>query len=147
MPSDKNVEQRTDPPTDDLTDRLDQALPTTIRLAEGEHFVGTYVRLDKGETAGYGPAWIAVLADDNGEEHGLWLLHTALLNKMKRLAPKPGERLAVKYLGQRDSGSGRRYHDWRVLSGAEQRTAFDWGDVEGDSADSASDQFNDPAPF
>jgi hypothetical protein len=130
---------------DDLAKRLEEDFPAALRLEEGQGFLGTYVRLEKGYTS-YGEAWIMVLADENGELHGLWLLHAALVSKLKKVRPKPGDRIGVKYLGKRRGGSGNEYADYRVVSSAEQ--GFTWNDVPGGDP-AAEDAWGDtePPPF
>jgi len=139
-------DERVPPPEeapDEIAKRLEEDRPANLRLEEGESFIGTYVRLDKGYTS-YGESWIMVLADDNGELHGLWLFHAALTNKLKKLRPAPGDRIGIKYLGKRQGSSGNDYADYAVASGAEK--AFDWGDVRGGDAD--GDQWSEePPPF
>ncbi len=111
--------------TTDLQDRLDASFPPAIVLEEGQSFIGTYLRLEQGYAEYRGPVWVMVLADEGGEERSLWLLHQALLNSLKRLRPKPGDRVGVKNLGKRKSQAGTNYNDWRVVV---DRSAS-WDDV------------------
>jgi len=128
---------------DDLAGRLELDRPANLRLKEGERFIGTYCRLDRGYTA-YGESWIAVFADDNGELHGLWLFHAALISQLKKIRPKPGDRIGIKYLGKRTGQSGNAYADYAVASSAEQE--FDWSDVPGGDAE-GDGWADEPSPF
>ncbi|HKF00300.1 MAG TPA: hypothetical protein VKG45_15390, partial [Actinomycetes bacterium] len=57
-----------------------------------------------------------LLADDHGEQHSLWLLHTALRASFRRLKPQRGDRIGVKRLGERaPRNGGKPYVDWRVV--------------------------------
>jgi hypothetical protein len=95
-----------------------------VRLAEGETFVGTYLRLARGQTA-RGLRWIAVFRDEHGAERSLWLLHTVLISQLRKVEPRPGDLLAIRRLGTRTSATGAEYEDYRVSSGR----AFSWADV------------------
>ncbi len=110
----------------ELQGRLDAELPPAVILEEGESFIGTYLRLEQGHAEYRGPVWVAIFATDQGEERALWLLHQALLNSLKRLRPKPGDRVGVKCLGRRRSQAGTNYVDWRA---AIDRSAS-WDDVD-----------------
>jgi hypothetical protein len=79
----------------DLFARLDEERPETLRLEAGEAFVGTFVRLERGHSQ-EGPKWIMVLASPDGELRSLWLLHTVLLDELRKLRPRPGDRLGLK---------------------------------------------------
>jgi len=105
----------------DLLNRLNEQQPETLRLAPGEVFLGTYVRLEKGHTLEWGEKWIMVLAAPTGELRSLWLLHTVLIDELTKLRPRPGDRIGVKYLGklQPKNGKGPGYHAYRVASSGE----------------------------
>ncbi len=113
--------------TADLQGRLDAEFPPAVILEEGESFIGTYLRLEQGYAEYRGPVWVMVLATDDGEGRCLWLLHRALINGLKRLRPKPGDRVGLKCLGKRRSqGGSTSYVDWRC---AIDRSAS-WDDVD-----------------
>jgi hypothetical protein len=99
----------------DLRERLGADFPPPVILEQGQSFVGTYERLERGFAEHRGQTWVMVLRGEDGELHSLWLLHQALLNGLKRLQPKPGEMVGVHKLGKRKSATGSDYVDWRVL--------------------------------
>lgn len=124
------------PAPEEIAARLAEPLPVPIRWKhDGDQFIGTYVRLEKGPTP-YGEKWIMVLADANGELHALWLLQRVLIEKLKRLRPSPGDVVGVKYLGKRGDGTTKspRYADFRVVSGA-HLTGYSWDDLDSDGED------------
>jgi hypothetical protein len=112
---------------DDLRNRVDLAPPISIRLQDGDVFVGRFDHLEQGETE-YGPAHVAVFTEPDCStmasppeipEDGrasLWLLHDALLSQMRKVRPAKGERVAVKRLGAKQSGAGRDYTDYVVVT-------------------------------
>jgi hypothetical protein len=97
-----------------------------LRGLDGESYIGRDIRLGQDHAEYRGSVWVLVLADRDGEERSPWLLHTALLNGLKRLKPKPGELIGVKNLGKRKNQNGTGYVDSRV---AVDRTAS-WDDVD-----------------
>jgi hypothetical protein len=117
--------------TTDLQGRLDAEFPPAVILEEGQSFIGTYLRLEQGYAEYRGPVWVMVFATDDGEERCLWPLHRALINGLKRLRPKPGDRVGVKCLGKRRSQGGTAYIDWRC---AIDRSAT-WDDVSAEDGE------------
>ena len=105
--------------------RLDQPRAETFRFEKaGAEIAGTVVRLDLAETE-YGQQKIVVLDPGDGNLRSIWLLHDALLSQMKKLRPRPGDVIAVRYLGRQKSGSGRSYHAYTVASDGD-RPGFEW---------------------
>jgi len=111
----------------DLRERLEADFLPPVILEQGQSFVGTYERLERGFAEHRGQTWVMVLRGEDGELRSLWLLHAALLNGLKRLRPKPGEQVGVRNLGKRKSGTGSDYVDWRV---AVDRPPPSWDDVD-----------------
>jgi len=61
----------------------------------------------------YGPVWVCtVKRDPDGERVAIWLSSTVLLAEFRKLRPRPGERIAVKFAGQHSS---RGYNLFKVV--------------------------------
>lgn len=120
---------------DDLSERLDADYPETFILNdENPKFVGVFKRVDSGPSE-YGPVPIVVMADQDGKEYGIWLLHAVLRNQFAQQAPKVGELVGIRYLGKKRGASGRDYANYRVAvvrdASAED---FDWSLVSDEAA-------------
>jgi hypothetical protein len=104
---------------------LEEAAPSFPRAwmwdDDGNLAVGTFVKVDRAPTRGFGPRTVVVL-DIDGEERSLWLLNEALFNQFRTEVQSrpdrkltPGERVVAQRLGKRTSEStGRTYVDFRV---------------------------------
>jgi len=114
------------PEPDDLDRKLDEPRAETFRFkARGDTVKGTVVRLEQATTE-YGPARIVVL-DTGTELRSVWLIHDALTSQMKKLRPKRGDRVAIRYNGKETSAAGRSYHSYTVVSDREP-DGFSWDD-------------------
>jgi hypothetical protein len=60
----------------------------------------------------YGEVRTVVVADDNGDEHSVWLFTTVILNEFRKQRPKPGERIGLRYLGKHPE---KHYHRYRLM--------------------------------
>jgi hypothetical protein len=84
------------------------------------------VRADESETSS-GRKRIIVLRDERDHEWSVWLLHQVLENELARLAPQPGEVVAVRFDGlQTPKGGGKPYRKFSVLVDRDGST-IDWG--------------------
>lgn len=91
---------------DELED-FDGEYPESWIPDVGDILVGEVLRYDSGSTD-YGRHPICVLEDEaTGEERGVWLLHTVLLEEFKQRRPKPGERVGIKRLPDAEKGYKR----------------------------------------
>jgi hypothetical protein len=99
----------------DVADLLDRERATPF-IAEnpGDQITGKVVRYEVGESR-FGPADIAIIATPKDGEKAFWLLGAALKSQWGKAAPKPGETVGAKFLGDRVSAAGNRYKDWRVV--------------------------------
>jgi hypothetical protein len=86
---------------------------------EGDELAGTFLRLGKGFTVNGEKAFVVL--DVDGAERTLWLHHGVLHNVFAReLHRRPekefvvGERIEVRQLGTKESGSGREYMNYRA---------------------------------
>lgn len=125
-----------------LSEKLEQGFAPPWRpdddTAEGVHdnpLFGSFLRMESATTS-FGPCWVMVLdqhaegAPASGEEVAVWLLHTVLQNELARAKPKPGEELAIKYLGkQKPAGGGNPFHSYRVKVDRPTSEAFDWNKI------------------
>jgi hypothetical protein len=72
------------------------------RPSEGDVIVGKVLEVDRGWsdwTKSYYP--IVTIQPDEGARVAIHAFHTTLRGKLTELRPLPGERLAVKYMGER----------------------------------------------
>ena len=113
------VQQPGTPAADELLAKLEQPLPESwLPKKAGDTIVGTFLSLDTGMTA-FGPAKMAVLATSDGER-AVWIFYESLKSAFVRAKPEPGERIAVRYLGEEKAKNptpGRKatYHSFRVV--------------------------------
>ncbi len=118
---------------DDLAAALDQDPPTSWQWsAPGDTLLGTFVRLDRGTTRTGDTYPVAIVRDQDGTLRRLWVFHAALRQQLRDARPAPGDRLGVRYLGERESGEGRRYHAWRVVTDRQDGAAWDQLDAGDD---------------
>jgi hypothetical protein len=94
----------------------------------GDILVGRFVRVDEASTH-YGPCKIVVLEDRNGDERGVWLLHVVLKQEFRRARPKPGELVAVRFLGEKEGAGGQPYKRYRVVVQREE-AGPDWDNLD-----------------
>jgi hypothetical protein len=81
------------------------------------------------------PHIVIEVEKDEGEPTGqrmlVWTGHVVLAQRLQELDPQPGERLGIRYVGERNSGNGRTYkqfhvvmpdrgHDWEPDTGDEE---------------------------
>jgi hypothetical protein len=92
-----------------------------VTLAHGDACSGRFVRFDKAATRDFGKKLILVLEVD-GEERSIWLLQTALFNRIRdELGDRPerklnaGERVVIHRLAETTTQDGNRsYRPFRV---------------------------------
>lgn len=111
----------------------------------GDMLVGKVVGFSKGFSE-YGPhPVVTIKSEDDGEQYSVHCMQTVLRNQMSEADPKPGDRIAVKYLGDSEAKSGKRagkaYKDFKVRVHAPNRS---FADVLGDIAAREDD---DDMPF
>jgi|SRR5579862_4085030 len=125
-----------------LGERLAAGRPESWRPDEPESghpnpLIGTLLRAEHGETS-WGRKRILVLRDERDHEWSVWVLHQVLENELARLAPQPGEVVAVRFDGlQTPKGGGKPYRKFSVLVDRDGST-IDWG---------AGQDERQPAPF
>lgn len=126
-----------------LEERLDADWAPAWRPEAGEKLVGEVTALDK--RTGYGGHEYAVLTvrAEDGQEWSVHAFHSVLANELREAKPKVGERIGVKYLGQREGAGGSSYHAYRVLIDRDQQ-AFEWDESDGDEAAAAATQLHAP---
>lgn len=104
---------------EELLRQLDEGYaPSWIPEKPGDTIVGTLVRASTGFTS-FGPAPVIELVTDDGDRFSVWLFYETLKSEMRRMKPAPGERVAVRYLGEaqvKNQTKGRKsaYHNYRV---------------------------------
>lgn len=83
------------------------------RPEQGDDVVGDVIRVDAHD-GGHGEYSIVTLATEKGEV-AIHAFKTVLRSKFEEREPKPGDLIAVKYLGSRESSAGRTYDDYTVV--------------------------------
>ena len=111
-------------PEDDQDRRLAEPRAESYKFTtEGDTLKGTVRRLELGDTA-YGPCRIVVVDTPDGPR-SVWLIHDALLSQMRKLRPEPGDRIGIRYNGRQQSGAGRSYHSYTVVTDRDA-AGFSW---------------------
>lgn len=110
----------------DLSDQLDRDYAPAWRPDPGDKLIGEVVELSQREGA-YGTYPIVTVRQDSGEELALHAFHTVAQNELAKARPQIGERIAIKYAGQRLGGDGKsKYHAYKVAVDR-PAAAFNWG--------------------
>lgn len=127
MPDEMEVKSAADAIKAELSKQLEQGNPATWMWEEdGVEVIGRAVRKETAMTT-EGPCDILVL-DVDGELRSVWLMHTALVSKLRRLRPQAGDWVGIKHLGKREpKQGGRPYYDYNVVvHGTGPGGAFNW---------------------
>lgn len=95
---------------------------------DGEMLKGIFLRLERGMTRDYGPAYIAIVKTEDGSERSLFLFHTALKTQFVNLKPPTGSMIVVKRGKKRESRSGMKYYDFRVATDT-QNQSISWDEI------------------
>lgn len=126
---------------DSLRDAIEGDYPDAFRFDEpGTTLIGKITGFSKGWSK-FGPhPVVQVQNEEDGEIVSVHCLHTALRSQMQNADPKPGDRIAIKYVGEAVTKSGKRqgasYKDFRVRVDSPTRTFRDvLADVEHDADD------------
>ncbi len=120
--------------------------PKSWRPEPGEIISGELIKYIK-TTSTHGDAIIAVIQPETGEPMSVWL-GTVLLRIFKKTRPKPGETIAIKFVGQ-VQGKKHVYRDYR-LALAREGDALDFDDdrraseFDASLAESPSSDESDP---
>lgn len=86
--------------------------PPAWKPAPGEILVGTVEAYDTWEGK-YGPVKVVVLRDDaEGNLVSVYLGATVLYEEFRKLRPRPGETVGIRYLGKDED---RGYHKYKVM--------------------------------
>lgn len=122
--------------------------------------IGVFRRVEKSPPVEYGPYWIVILGDvtdakgdpvkdSDGnavDELSVWLSRTVLRGEFANAAPKPGERVGVKYVGEQTAKDGKtKFHAYRVKVDRPNEQEFNWNRIGGGNM-SLDDDEPVPAP-
>ena len=100
--------------------------PETLILKAGDTIAGRFQRLEVGHTRDGDERAIAVL-DVDGAERSLWLHEIALRNKLRKLAPEPGELVSIaKGAEKKKAASGRFYWPFKVTAPERPTELLTW---------------------
>jgi len=111
----------------------------------GDTVMGTVKALDNGYSQ-WGEYKIVTLIQENGEEVAVHAFHTVLENALKRIRPVPGDKIAIRYVGEqtpKGDPNGKPFHVYQVRSMDAKGEEF-WGKP---TAARNADAFNDEPPF
>ncbi len=128
-------------PDDKLLADLESAGPEAwMPKVAGDTIIGAFIRVGSGVTA-FGPAHFAVLGTTDGER-SVWLFYEALRSGFATARPAPGERIAIRYMGEvpaKNPVPGRKatYHDFRVSVDrpVDANATPNWDLIAGDTTD------------
>jgi hypothetical protein len=88
---------------------------------------------------------IVTIRQRDGIELAVHAFHAVLRNELAKLAPQPGQRIAIRYDGQKGGDDGRsRYHSYRVAT--DRVPAFRWGAFSEDAGAGAQSAEADVIP-
>jgi hypothetical protein len=117
----------------DPAELVDRDFADAWRPDPGGKLVGEIVEL--GSRAGYNDELypIVTVRRDDGVELAAHCFHTVLRNELAKIRPQVGQRIAIRYEGERQGADGKsRYHAYRVAT--DSVPVFSWG-AFGDAAD------------
>jgi hypothetical protein len=104
---------------DGLLAELEKDFPAAwIPTEAGDTVVGVMTRVGEGVTQ-FGPAPVVEVKQADGAEVTVWLFSQMIRSEFARLKPVPGERIAVRYLGDqtvknKKPGRGETYKKFRL---------------------------------
>jgi len=101
----------------------------------GDSLVGTFERLDHRAKSNGELFPVVEIRTDEGVLYAVWLFHTVLRQQFRAARPQPGERVAVRYDGQRQSGGGRPYHAYRVRAEHQLSESVGWDSLDAGGAE------------
>ena len=97
-------------------EHFDGTYPQAWQPDPGDILVGKIVKIERAPCrfgAG-GMTWVLCIEKDEGlGAVSLWLTSTVLLNEFRKLRPKQGERIGIKYLGMRQ-GADNTYKAYAI---------------------------------
>lgn len=98
----------------ELAEQVNRDFPESwVPKQANDMIVGGFERLEEAQTS-HGPCKVVILKTQDGVEKGAWLLHHVLRGEFKRVKPKVGELVAIRYLGMKISASRNDYASYRV---------------------------------
>ena len=116
---------------------VDRKFAEAWRPDPGGKLIGEIVELSSRSGFDDQPYPILTIKGDDGTELAFHAFHTVAKNELARLRPQVGQRIAIRYDGQKEGADGRaRYHAYRVAT--DHAPEFSWG-AFGDSGDVGSD--------
>lgn len=117
-------------------DRLD-SFAELWKPEEGDTLVGTIVEIDQRDSDyGHGQYPIITVAREDGLEFAFHAFHSVAKNELARLEPVTGEKIGIKYLGEKTpKGGGKAYKSYRIKIDrtAETGRTIDWSAMKSDS--------------
>jgi len=89
--------------------------PETWKPAEGDVLEGTVVDVASRESEYSGGYPVISVETDDGTEWEFHGFHTVAAGELARLDPHTGDRIAIKYQGQKAKTDGGKFHGYRIL--------------------------------
>lgn len=81
---------------------------------EGELIFGEVEEVSRRE-GDFGEYTVVTLVDADGQVWNVAGFGTVLAGKLEDLDPQPGDKLGVKFAGEKTAKNGKAYKDWRVI--------------------------------
>lgn len=135
-------------PVAEVQKQLDQGYPDTWRFDEdGPEIIGYAVRKEVGNTVN-GPCDILVIEHaSNGKLYSVWLMHSALINKLNRMRPQAGSLVGIRQLGERVSNTSQRtYMDYNVVVVGATENALSWDEPKALEAEIVDEGYQGESP-
>lgn len=116
-----------------LKTQSEESFPESWKPTPGQTITARIVKYDRGYTSRGDQAWILVVESlrQPGKLASVWLLHTALRNKVNEKRPQPGEVIFLRYDGMvTPKHGGDQYHGWTLAIDRDEATnptfGFPW---------------------
>ena len=105
-----------------MLDRLQQEAAEGWNPTEGETIMGTVLSIKASQPNEYGVYPIVTIQTDEGKSIALHCFHQTLKERLLEKRPAPGEKIAVQYIGTKESknrtdpkGDPVTYHNYAVV--------------------------------
>jgi hypothetical protein len=106
-----------------IEDALAAKYAPAWKPAVGESLIGEVAALSR-RTGDYGDYPIVTVRQDDGAELAWHAYHHVGRTQLGEQRPKVGERIGVKYCGQREGAGGTSYHDYKLIIERQRRDDF-----------------------
>ena len=105
-----------------LSERISRD-PEPWQPAEGSTIEGVVLDVDSRESEYSGSYPVLSVEDDDGTEWTIHAFHTVLAGELARKNPEPGDRIAIRFIGQQTKADGKPFFNYRVAIERAERPA------------------------